>query len=527
MKLECPGSVTLSNLRAIYTNLGVAELYEEIVRNDEAKIAHEGPVVARTGEYTGRSPLDKYVVADERTRDAVWWKGPRELAPAQLDRLIARQEAYLQGKNVFVLDCWAGTDPAHRVALRVVTEKAWHNLFARNMFVRLTPEEERDFTPQYTVLHTPGLRAIPEVDGTRSEVFIALDFERGVISIGGTHYAGEVKKSIFTLLNYHLPARGVLSMHCSANVGAKGDVAIFFGLSGTGKTTLSADPNRSLIGDDEHGWSDEGIFNFEGGCYAKAIHLSPQAEPEIYATTRRFGTVLENVAFDGSTRRLNLDDATFTENTRASYPIDFIPNIVPAGRAGHPKHIVMLTCDAFGVLPPIARLTPAQAMFHFMSGYTAKVAGTERGVTEPKATFSACFGAPFMARHPAVYAKLLGEKIARHGVQCWLVNTGWSGGPYGVGKRMSIAHSRALLAAALDGALDRMPMRKDPIFGFEVPTSCPGVPEQVLDPRQTWASPAAYDDKAADLARRFVANFAEYAAVASPEVAAAGPKVPG
>lgn len=527
MKLDLTGTV-LTNVRAIHQNLGVAELYEEAVKNGEAQIALEGPLVARTGQYTGRSPNDKFVVSDEASKDKIWWKGAQPMESAQFDRLLARQEAFLQGRPVYVTDCWAGADPVHRIPIRVVTEMAWHSLFARNMFVREEDPKVLDgWKPAFTVLHTPNLKAIPGVDSTRSEVFIAISFTRNMVLIGGSLYAGEIKKSVFTVLNYLLPQRGVLGMHCSANIGPNGDTALFFGLSGTGKTTLSADPERSLIGDDEHGWSDDGVFNFEGGCYAKVINLSPEAEPEIYATTRRFGTILENVPFHPSSRKLDLDSRTLTENTRASYPIDFIPNTVPSGRGGHPKNIIMLTCDAFGVLPPIAKLTPEQAMYHFISGYTAKIAGTERGVTEPKETFSACFGAPFMALHPAVYAKLLGEKIARHNVTSWLVNTGWSGGPYGVGARMKIAYSRALVRAALSGVLEGVPMRKDPIFGFSVPESCPGVPAEVLDPRRTWKSPEAYDDKAHDLARRFAKNFEAYASVAPPAVQAAGPKVSG
>jgi len=517
-------STLLPNLGPVRRNLATPQLYEEAIRNAEGQIAHLGPLVTQTGQYTGRSPHDKFVVSDAASEDKVWWKEAKPFEPAQAARLRARQKAYLQGRKVYVSDVFAGADPSFRVPVTVVTETAWHSLFVRNMFIRDDEPSQRSQQARFTVIHTPGLKADPGLDGTRSEAYVVIDFAERTVSIGGTSYAGEIKKSIFTVLNYVLPQQGVLGMHCSANVGPDGDAALFFGLSGTGKTTLSADPERALIGDDEHGWTDEGVFNFEGGCYAKVINLSPEAEPDIYQTTRRFGTILENVVIGDTTRRLDLDDATFTENTRASYPITHIPNIVPDGRGGHPRNIIMLTCDAFGVLPPIARLSPAQAMYHFVSGYTAKVAGTERGITEPKATFSACFGSPFMALHPGVYADLLGKKMKQHGSRCWLVNTGWSGGPYGVGKRMKIQHSRALLRAALTGRLDSVDYREDPHFGFEVPKTCPDVPEDVLWPRNTWDSGEAYDDKAAELARRFKDNFEEFAAGTTDEVRAAGPK---
>jgi phosphoenolpyruvate carboxykinase (ATP) len=527
MDLKLPSTV-LPNLKDIHWNLSPAELYEEIVRKDEGRVAHQGPIVAYTGQYTGRSPKDKFVVVDDDTQQQVWWDGGEchQFTAEQYEHLRMRQEAYLQGRSVYVQDCYAGADPTHRLPVRIVTQTAWHSLFAHNMFIQ-EPDEAKlaDFEPGFTVIHTPGFKADPERDGTRSEVFVVLNFAKRTVLIGGSSYAGEIKKSIFTTLNYLLPLKGVLGMHCSANIGADGDSALFFGLSGTGKTTLSTDPERQLIGDDEHGWSDDGIFNFEGGCYAKVINLSPAAEPQIFATTKMFGTILENVAFQVGSRHLNLDDASFTENTRASYPLSSIPNIVEAGRGGHPNNVILLTCDAFGVLPPIARLTPEQAMYHFISGYTAKVAGTERGITEPKAAFSACFGAPFMPLHPAVYGKLLGEHMATHGSTCWLVNTGWTGGAYGEGSRMAIGHSRALLRAALGGDLDGVETRADPVFGFAVPTSCPGVPNDVLDPRGTWSDASAYDEKAAQLAEMFQKNFGRFAAGASAEICAAGPRV--
>ena len=522
------GCATLVGLSAIHSNLSRPELYEHALRVGDGQLAEGGALVTNTGQYTGRSPKDKYIVSDEETEGAIWWDG-KEAHPWPRERfnaMLARQIEYLKGKDVYVRDCYAGADEKHRLAVRVVNERAWHNLFADNMFIpERDPAKQASFAPDFTIIHTPHLEAIPDQDGTRSEVFVVLDFKQRTILIGGTRYAGEIKKSIFTTLNYLLPLKGVLGMHCSANIGEGGDTALFFGLSGTGKTTLSADPERALIGDDEHGWGDNGVFNFEGGCYAKVINLSPEAEPEIHATTKMYGTILENVAFAGDTRSLDLDDARFTQNTRASYPLTSIPNVVPSGTGGHPKHVIMLTCDAFGVLPPIARMTPAQAMYHFISGYTAKVAGTERGVTEPKATFSACFGAPFMPLHPAVYAEQLGAAVDKHGATCWLVNTGWSGGPYGVGKRMPIAYSRALLRAALMGDLDNVEMRADPTFGFDVPTTCPGVPDEVLRPRDTWEDGASYDSRAAALAEMFQTNFAAFKDRSSAEIAGAGPRV--
>ena len=516
----------ISGYRKVYWDLSLSALTEEAVKRGEAQLAAHGPLVALTGKYTGRSPNDKFIVKEPSCDGKVWWgKVNRPIDPAQFEKIYKKVLDYVRGKDLFVQDCFAGTDPANQVSIRVITEKAWQNLFARNMFVRIEdPAARRNHRPEFTVIAVPGLQADPATDGCNSEAFIIPNFGNKVILIGGTHYAGEIKKSVFTLLNYLLPQKGVLSMHCSANIGAKGDTAVFFGLSGTGKTTLSADPERGLIGDDEHGWSDSGIFNFEGGCYAKVINLSAKAEPEIYATTRRFGTILENVVMDPETREVNLDDGSLTENTRASYPLPFIPNAVPSGRGGIPTNIIMLTCDAFGVLPPVARLTSAQAMYHFLSGYTAKVAGTERGIKEPQATFSACFGAPFMALHPGVYAKLLGEKIARHKVSCWLVNTGWSGGPYGVGKRVSIADSRAIIKAALGGSLATVAFKKDPFFGMEVPEACPGISNpQILDPRNTWRDSAAYDKKARELVGLFHENFKQFASGVSPEIRSAGP----
>ncbi len=514
----------ITNAKNVWWNLNTPALYEHVVSRGEGLVAHLGPLVVRTGQHTGRAPNDKFIVREPTSADKVWWgqvNRPFELD--RFERLYQRVRAYLQGKDLYVQDCFAGADPEYRIPIRVVTETAWHNLFAHNLFIQATPEELQVHEPQFTVLNVPNFHADPEVDGTNSAVFIILNFARRLLLIGGTQYAGEIKKSIFTVMNYFLPQQNVLSMHASVNVGPQGDAAVFFGLSGTGKTTLSADPTRTLIGDDEHGWSDKGVFNFEGGCYAKVIRLSPTAEPEIYETTRRFGTILENVAMDPITRHLDLEDATLTENTRAAYPISHIPNADRTGLAGHPRTIIMLTADAFGVLPPISRLTPAQAMYHFLSGYTAKVAGTEKGVTEPQATFSTCFGAPFMVLPPTTYAKLLGEKIAQHQVSVWLVNTGWSGGPYGVGNRVSIAHTRAMVRTALDGTLDAVPMTTDPIFGLAVPARVPGVPDEVLQPRRTWSDPDSYDRQARELAQRFINNFKQFENDVAPEVVAAGP----
>ncbi len=505
-------AVGLTNVGAVMWNPTPAELYEEFVINDEGLIAANGPLVVETGRYTGRSPNDKFTVDEPSCHDRMWWGDVnRPFDEAKFDALLGRVQAYLQGQLLYVQDCHVGADPEHRLPIRVVTENAWHALFAHNMFLPVRDAEaRRNHEPKFHVIHAPGFQADPERDGTHSEAFIIIHYGRGIALIGGTSYAGEMKKSMFTVMNYLLPQRGVMSMHCSANEGPDGDVALFFGLSGTGKTTLSADPQRRLIGDDEHGWSDRGVFNFEGGCYAKVIRLSAEAEPEIFATTRRFGTVLENVVIDEETREIDLDDASKTENTRASYPISQIPNARADGMGGHPRHIVLLTCDAFGVLPPISRLTPEQTSYHFLSGYTAKVAGTERGITEPVATFSTCFGAPFMALPPSVYADLLAKKMREHGVQAWLVNTGWSGGPYGEGSRLRIAWSRAMVNAAITGVLDDVGFEKDPAFGLEIPKAVPDVPAEVLSPRNTWKDPEAYDARARELAGMFAENFRQF-----------------
>src|SRR5581483_11314329 len=453
-----PLDLTRNGIRAgrVYWNLSTAALYEEAVRRQEALIAAEGPLACRTGQHTGRSPNDKLVVREPSSEAHIaWGKVNRPMSPEHFDALHGDLLSSLTGKELFVQDCFAGADPKYRLPVRVINELAWQNLFARNLFI-VDPKATGEHADAFTIIDSPSFKADPKRHGTNSDVVIALNFAKKLVLIGGTSYAGEMKKSIFSVLNYILPLQNVLSMHCSANIGANGDTALFFGLSGTGKTTLSSDPDRMLIGDDEHGWSDRGVFNFEGGCYAKTIRLSPDAEPQIFSTTRRFGTVLENVVFDPVTRALDLDDDRFTENTRAAYPIEFISNAVPSGQGGHPQNVIMLTADAFGVLPPIARLTPDAAMYHFLSGYTAKVAGTEKGVTEPKATCSTCFGAPFLPLPPGRYAAMLGEKIARHGARVWLVNTGWTGGPYGVGRRMKIAYTRAMIRAVLSGALDHV-----------------------------------------------------------------------
>jgi phosphoenolpyruvate carboxykinase (ATP) len=511
----------------VHWNLSTAALYEAALKRGEGKLAAEGPLVCHTTPHTGRSPNDKFFVKEPTSATHIAWGGVNKpVDPAAFDTLHAEMMAYLRDRDLYVLDAWAGADPTYRLPIRVVNEFAWHNLFARNMFLpENDPEKRLDHVPQFTVIDAPGFKADPSRHGSRSDVFIFVHFGRQLVLIGGTRYAGEIKKSIFTILNYLLPRKGVLSMHCSANVGPAGDSALFFGLSGTGKTTLSSDPSRRLLGDDEHGWADHGIFNFEGGCYAKVIKLSAEAEPQIYATTRRFGTLLENVVVDPHTRALHLDDGSVTENTRGSYPLSFIENAILSGQAGHPTNIVMLTADAYGVLPPIARLTPGGAMYHFLSGYTARVAGTETGVTEPKATFSTCFGAPFLPLHPSVYAQLLGEKIARHGARVWLVNTGWTGGPYGVGRRMSIAHTRAMIGAALSGDLDNVSYTRHAVFNVDIPTECPGVPRTVLDPRHTWSDPGGYDEQARRLARMFAENFSAFAADVSPSVRDAGPRV--
>jgi phosphoenolpyruvate carboxykinase (ATP) len=522
--------IGLHHLGLVYWNRSTPELYEHAIRRYEAQMGHLGPLVVSMGQHTGRAAKDKYVVDEPQTTKDVWWGKVNVKYPEEkFNGLHQRMTAYLRGKTVFVQDCYVGADAQYRRSVRVITEYAWHNLFARNMFIQVPRDRAaiKSFVPDFAVLHCPNFHADPEDDLTRSGTFVALHITKNLVLIGGTAYAGEIKKSIFSVLNFLLPAQDVLSMHCSANVGREHpeDVAIFFGLSGTGKTTLSADPSRLLIGDDEHGWSDKGIFNFEGGCYAKVIKLSKSSEPEIYECTRRFGTVLENVAMNTTVRRLDLDDASLTENTRASYPLTHLPNIVRSGMAGHPRNVIFLTADAFGVLPPIARLTEDQAMYHFISGYTAKVAGTEKGVKEPSATFSACFGAPFMVRHPFVYAQLLARKIKDHKANCWLVNTGWTGGPYGVGSRMKIEFTRALLRAALDGSLEQVAMKPDPVFGFLVPSECPGVPAEILDPRSTWSRAPDYDAQAKKLAALFRENFVQFKDQSSKSVQAAGPRL--
>ena len=510
----------ISNANLIYWTSPTAVLYEQIVKRGEGLISHMGALAVKTGHYTGRAANEKFIVDEPGSRDQInWGKVNRPFEVEKFDALYQRMTAYLQGRDLFVQDCFAGASPEHKLPVRIISERAWHSLFARNMFLRATPEELLAHKTEFTVIAAPGFHAIPKQDGTNSEAFIIINFARKLVIIGGTSYAGEIKKSIFTVLNYLLPQKKVLSMHCSANAAENGEVAVFFGLSGTGKTTLSAAPNRLLIGDDEHGWDARGIFNFEGGCYAKVINLSKENEPEIYQCTRKFGTILENVAINTISRRIDLNDASFTENTRASYPISHIPNIIRSGIGGYPTNVIMLTCDAFGVLPPIARLTPEQAMYHFLSGYTAKVAGTEAGVTEPQATFSACFGAPFMALRPSVYAELLGQKIATQKVACWLVNTGWSGGGPGVGSRMKIAYSRALVNAALDGTLAAGLFETDSVFGLSIPKACPGVAQEVLNPRNAWADKGAYDAAARKLVEMFQHNFEQFKGTVTPGVA--------
>ena len=509
----------------VHANHEAAALVEAALRRNEGRLTAAGSFVAVTTPHTGRSPNDKFVVREPGSADQIWWgKVNQEMSEEHFAVLHADMLAHLAARELFVQDLYAGADPAQRFKVRFISENAWQALFVRNMFVRPSRTELAGFAPGFTVLHAPEMQADPARHGTRTGTFITVHFGRRLALIGGTRYAGEMKKAIFTVLNYLYPQKNVLSMHCSANVGKAGDAAVFFGLSGTGKTTLSADPERGLIGDDEHGWSDEGVFNFEGGCYAKVIRLSAEGEPEIYRTTRMFGTVLENVVMDDVTRAIDLDDDSITENTRASYPIHYIPNHVPEGRAGHPKTVIFLTADAFGVLPPIARLTPEQAMYHFLSGYTAKVAGTERGITEPQATFSACFGAPFLPLHPGTYATMLGERIARHKVRVWLLNTGWTGGPFGEGQRMALGYTRAMVRAALGGKLDNVRTGTDPVFGLAVPTGVPGVPDAVLDPRSTWQDPARYDAQAAKMAGMFRDNFAKYADQVSDAVKRAGPR---
>jgi phosphoenolpyruvate carboxykinase (ATP) len=494
---------------------------EHAIRRNEGLLGPNGQIVVNTGKHTGRSPKDKFFVKEPGSEAHInWGETNRPVDPATFDALLARVTAWLDGSEIFTQDVFVGADPRYRLPVRVITTYAWQSLFAQDLFIKDPAASGDEFAPEFTVLDASLFDAEPARDGTRTSTFIFVNFARKMVLIGGTRYAGEIKKSVFTLMNYLMPLRDVLPMHCSANVGADGDVAIFFGLSGTGKTTLSADTRRPLIGDDEHGWSADGVFNFEGGCYAKTINLSQKSEPEIWAASHRYGTVLENVVIDPVTRALDLDSQALTENTRAAYPIEFIPNIVPGAMAGHPNTIIMLTADAFGVLPPISKMSPAQAMYHFLSGYTAKVAGTERDVLEPTATFSTCFGAPFMVHHPTVYAKMLGERIAQHGVQCWLVNTGWTGGPYGVGSRMKLAYTRAMVNAAVEGRLSGVTTHGEPFFGLQIPDAVPDVPSEVLDPRAAWSDPAAYDAQARKLVGLFAENFKQYEAAASPELLA-------
>jgi phosphoenolpyruvate carboxykinase (ATP) len=523
--LDAQGIATAAKL---YWNLETAALVEHAIARGEGHLAADGPLVVATGRHTGRSAQDKFIVRDAETESTVWWgKTNKAMSPDAFAALKADFLAELANRDtLFVQDLYGGSQPSNRVNVRVVTQYAWHSLFIRTMLVRPSAHELAHFAADYMIVDLPSFRADPARHGCRAETVIAVNFSEKLILIGGTEYAGEMKKSVFGLLNYLLPLKGIMPMHCSANIGPEGGSAVFFGLSGTGKTTLSADASRTLIGDDEHGWSDDAVFNFEGGCYAKMIRLSAEAEPEIYATTKRFGTVLENVVMDPETRILDLDDNSLAENSRGAYPIDFIPNASAANMGPVPRNIVMLTADAFGVLPPIAKLTPDQAMYHFLSGYTAKVAGTEIGVTEPEATFSTCFGAPFMPRHPSVYGNLLKERIAKGGVDCWLVNTGWTGGKYGVGKRMPIKATRALLNAALDGSLNDAEFRTDPNFGFQVPVAVPGVDSAILDPRETWANKADYDAMAAKLVDLFVENFAQFADHVDEGVRQSAPRTP-
>ncbi|MGB9673215.1 MAG: phosphoenolpyruvate carboxykinase (ATP) [Anaerolineales bacterium] len=518
----------LDNLRKIYWNLPTESLYEEIVFRGEGKVVRGGPILVNTGKHTARAADDKYIVANGSAEHEVWWgQYNRPYSLEQFQLLFSRVQGYLQGKDVFVQDGFVGADRDYQMPIRIISELAWQSLFARNMFLLpLDREAYRQHIPEFTIISVPSFKSFPSIDATRSNTVIVIDFEQKICIIGNSGYAGEIKKSVFTIMNYLLPREGVLTMHCSANMGEKKDVALFFGLSGTGKTTLSADPNRKLIGDDEHGWSDNGIFNFEGGCYAKVIGLSPTAEPQIYACTHKFGTILENVVFDPVTRMIDLDDDTLTENTRASYPLEFIENALVEKSAPHPHNIILLTCDASGVMPPIAKLTTEQTLYHFISGYTSKIAGTEIGLgEEPEITFSTCFGGPFMVHHPSTYAKLLRDKIERYQVRCWLLNTGWVGGPYGIGKRISIAYTRRILEAALNGELENVEYTKDAVFGFLVPKHCPGIPDEVLDPSSSWKDQTAYMRRYRSLAVRFLDNFQKFADKFDQSILDAGPKV--
>jgi phosphoenolpyruvate carboxykinase (ATP) len=521
-------NIGLTNLQRVYWNLPSEALYEEAIFRGEGKLTRDGPLVVNTGQHTARSANDKFIVREATSDGNIWWGDYNR--PFSLERfaaLLGRMQAYLQGRDLFVQDVYANADPEYRMPVRVVTELAWHSLFSRNMFIKpTTTEEYRRHVPDFTVLCVPSFKAIPSIDGTATSTFIVVNFDQRLCLIGNTAYAGEIKKSVFTVLNYLLPLQGVMPMHCSANVGNGDGSALFFGLSGTGKTTLSADPTRGLVGDDEHGWGESGVFNFEDGCYAKVINLSPKAEPQIYACMHRYGTVLENVIYDPVTRQIDLDDDTLTENTRASYPLSYIENAVPKKMCEHPHNVVLLTCDASGVMPPIARLTTEQALYHFISGYTSKIAGTEAGIgKEPESTFSTCFGAPFMVHPPQRYADLLRQKIDHYGATCWLVNTGWVGGPFGVGKRISIAYTRALLSAALTGKLANVKYAKDPVFGFDVPTTCDGVPASVLNPAESWPNMELYLDKYRTLAARFVQNFKKFLTNCPPDVRQAGPSI--
>lgn len=514
----------LSNASTAYYNLTPAQLYEEAIERHEARLTAHGALAARTGEHTGRSAQDKFIVCTDETRALIWWDNNKPMSQEHFDALHHDFIVHSSDRDLFVEDLVGGADEANSIRARVVSEYAWHALFIRNLLIRPYESELKNFMPEMTIINLPSFRADPARHGCRTETVIACDLTRRIVLIGGTSYAGEMKKSVFTALNYILPARGVLPMHCSANEGPHGDTAIFFGLSGTGKTTLSADPSRTLIGDDEHGWGADGIFNFEGGCYAKTIRLSAAAEPEIHAATQRFGTILENVVLDEQ-REPDFDDGSLTENSRCAYPLHFIPNASLTGKGGQPRNIIMLTADAFGVMPPIAKLTPAQAMYHFLSGYTAKIADTEKGITEPEATFSTCFGAPFMPRHPSQYGNLLRTLIAKHQVDCWLVNTGWTGGPYGIGSRMPIKVTRTLLTAVLEGALKDVSFRTDAHFGFQVPNAVPGVESGILDPRSTWADKAAFNVQARKLAGMFVSNFEKFAPCVDNSVLEAAPRI--
>ncbi|MFA7326432.1 MAG: phosphoenolpyruvate carboxykinase (ATP) [Candidatus Kapaibacterium sp.] len=518
----------LFNLGNVYWNLPAAALYEEAIHRGEGLVAEGGPLAVTTGKHSARSANDKYIVREDTSEGHVWWDNNAEMSPDNFNSILNKVRSYLQGKDVFVMDAFVGADPDYRIPIRIITENAWQNLFVQNMFINLASKEEhKNHKPQFTLIAVPGFQCDPEVDNTRSETAIALNFKDRIAIVAGTNYAGETKKTFFTVMNYYKPLENVMSMHCSANVGKEGDAALFFGLSGTGKTTLSADPNRSLIGDDEHGWSKNGVFNYEGGCYAKVIRLSEESEPEIYETTRRFGTVLENVVVDPITRKVDLDNDSLTENTRASYPLEMIPNALPEKRtSAHPKNVIFLTCDATGVLPPISRLNSEQAQYHFISGYTSKIAGTEKGIgKEPKLAFSACFGAPFLVHHPFYYANLLKDKMELHGSNCWLVNTGWVGGKYGVGSRISIKHTRNVLNAALNGELDNVKFRVDPIFGFEIPETCPNVPTEVLNPMNSWADENEYMASYKGLAQKYIENFAKFEEGVTNSVIEAGPKV--